>query len=232
MGPGGAREVPPPPRVQGTHWWAQLLHTATAHLRGRLPNKPHTPMTHHSLLSGLCSEIEGFKAMQMLTKTELVVDMKVASQKFIQQHFESQCDHVYAKLEHVIAGGGYCSKHRRDCDVRSAPHMPHLATIGLPCQPFSSLRNHRVLKAPDHPLFEVTFNMFFEYLEKVQPLGFVAEQVIGFNRFNEEFQSTYLEMFLKGCADRGYSVRAVELQAGLWCDSERERRPLSMSHRL
>jgi hypothetical protein len=158
----------------------------------------------------------------MQVDTEIAVDRKTASQRW-HSLTDRPHQHFYKQFEDVVDGKGPCSVHQCHCTV---PLRPDLATIGLSCQPFSAQRDQRSTKPCDHALYQITFQAFPAYLQKVNPRGFVAEQVLGFNRSDPDDAGgrTYLQFFCMRVAELGYSVRVAKLDSGVWSESERARR--------
>ncbi len=66
---------------------------------------------------------------------------------------------------------------------------------------------------------------FPDYLDNANPLGFVCEQVLGFDRADDRDPdgSTYMAQFVQLCADKGYSVRVFNMAASDWSDAPRDR---------
>ena len=100
---------------------------------------------------------------------------------------------------------------------------PDILTIGLPCQPFSAARDRTKCPPQSHELYSVTFTTFMEYIKGRKPKGFICEQVIGFNRMNQETGETYMTEFCSLVAEQQYAVRAHQMVAGDWSEAPRNR---------
>lgn len=160
----------------------------------------------------------------MSTTTELGVDRKSTAQKWAAIARPGVCGHYFHEFDDVVRCQGMCSIHGKVCNV---PASPDLATAGLPCQPFSSLRDHSKTDASEHDLFNVTFDMFFEYVRNVSPLGVLCEQVVGFKRTaSDGTEETYMQKFCARLAEMGFSVRVVDLNTNLWSECDRRRCPV------
>jgi site-specific DNA-cytosine methylase len=159
----------------------------------------------------------------MAVVTEVAVDLKRAAQKF---HTATgrKTTHYYTSLGEVANGIGRCMQCGTDCRV---PVRPDLTTAGLSCQPFSGLRDLRVQSPRQHPLFGNTFEEFPKYLANIKPRGWIVEQVKGFGREDAEHPErlSFLVQFCELVASIGYSVKVLELDSGIWSESERDRCP-------
>ena len=219
-GPSGQASLPAPPSVPGTEWWARILYTASEHLRVRLPAAPKRAMTHESLLAGLGTEMFGARVLGINMTTTVAVDKKPAAKKWLAKH-APWVKHIFSELEDATNASGACCMHGgKSCTLSG---RPDLVTIGLPCQPFTYARDSRTCSPKNHSLYPVTFEMFFDYLRDRKPLGFIAEEVLGFGRTDMDTGSTYLEEFCNKCAGLGFAIRVHQLSASVWLDAERDR---------
>jgi hypothetical protein len=207
----------------GLQWWAQIVWNATEHIRRRLPHTPKRKLRHHSLLTGLGTESFCFDALAMHVHTEIGLDRKRASWHWCSVSNQTHT-HWFDDFDDMLSGDAICRQHSKACDLQLGPD---LVTIGLSCQPFSTSRAHSKTAPRDHDLFGVTFDLFPRYLRRVRPLGFVAEQVAGFDRPDpdDDTGNTFLKKFGAAAASCGYHVRVLELDSGTFCESGRPRFP-------
>ena len=129
-----------------------------------------------------------------------------------------------------LRGKGRCVAHGGECEVSRL--RPHVASAGLPCQPFTGAREHsgatpRTGPPSQHPAFATVMEEWKEYLEARQPDCFFIEQVPEFDTPDPKGVS-YLKRFTRMCAAQGYSMRALRLSHGIWVELPRERRSFSV----
>ena len=101
-------------------------------------------------------------------------------------------------------------------------------TGGLPCTPFTGLRNQtgttaKTGRVVDHPAYQTFKSELLEYLKLRSPHFFWIEEVTQVTKINPKTGFTYLEDLAAECTNLGYSVRATFLDHVSWIDVPRER---------
>lgn len=220
LDPAGHRSLPMPPTMRGAEWWQKPLLAGAEHLRFARPDRPGRPLRHESLLCGMMTETWALEAVGAVFETRLACDIKPAAKKFALKHRGGQLGHYFRTLEDASCGRAHCAIHMKQCSIEGSPD---LVTIGLPCQPYSSARDQRAIKPQDHKLYETAFREFPEYLRSRKPGGFVAEEVLGFDRINHDTGLSFMQDWCHIVAQLGYSIRVHRLSAGTWSEGERER---------
>jgi hypothetical protein len=221
-----AQTLPRPSGSPGTAWWVQPLHTAAEHVRLKFPQSPTRPLTHQSLLSGMMTESWALEALDIPVKTLCAVDCKPAARRWLTSVGRGRHGHLHSRLEDMTDVRAHCDIHDGRCGVDEGAD---LATIGLCCQPFSIARDQRAVPPRKHPLFRVTFVDFPAYVEAKHPKGFIAEQVKGFGKVDNDDEAgrTYLQQFVDLMVNvgTGYAVRGFLLDNGMWNETDRSRCP-------
>ena len=148
------------------------------------------------------------------------------AQNFIINCGRTTAKHVFDVNASIISGRGPCVLHNgKTCEVDK--RNPHISTGGLPCQPFSSQRNYdglsqKTSKVENHPDYHTVMSEWFEYLDARSPHSWWVEEIKRFMGKSASGES-YLEVFVRGCVRRGYSVRAFLLDHKLWVKFSRPR---------
>lgn len=146
-------------------------------------------------------------------------DTSSLAQRFTLSHGAGAVMHLFDSNAAAIAGGR-CLKHGRQCVPEQ--QQPHIATGGLPCEPFSNQRTKtaagpRSGPPSTHPAFTVG-DEFVSYLEQRRPHCFLVEEVTEWDSLAAKGAASYMQQVARRCAGIGYAVRAVTLDHGDWVD--------------
>ena len=137
----------------------------------------------------------------------------------------ASASHVY-KDNACLLSGGHCQRHQRWCDA--SPLQPDVSLAGLPCQPFSNLRQKSgstpaTGDVAAHPQSGELREKFLQYLTAKRPRGFVVENVIGITKELDLGGNTFVKGFAAGASKLGYSVRVMLLSHQTWVTNLRSR---------
>jgi len=161
-------------------------------------------------------------------------ERKGHARKFIMQNHGYK--HVFVDAAGHIAGEGVCvvhgnarSKSSAPCKIRPTDLKVDLVCSGIPCQPFSKMRQANVAgssrrsAASHHPGFKTVFEDFPDYLELRKPGMWLAEETEAFVSINPDTGLRYVDEFITACDAKGYAVMAMKVEAGIWMDWPRTR---------
>lgn len=116
-----------------------------------------------------------FQAIGLPLHSAAHCDSKKASQTFLTSIHKQQVGCVFKSIHEVSERGGHCLTHKTHCTLDGA--QPDMVVIGPPCQPFSRMRDRRKQTPAAHRDYQVTFEEFPGYLQRVRPHGGLLEQV-------------------------------------------------------
>lgn len=160
------------------------------------------------------------QAMKIPSMILAVAEKKKRAQRFLLDNFGNSLGHVFDSNNCFIEGSGRCHLHGKTCNVPI--QRAHVATAGLPCQPFSKARTKqggsaRTSSAPDHPDYTTVMVEWAEYLGCRRPMSFWVEEVVEFETcIDHKTGSPCMWLFAKACVVLGYVVKAIKLDHGLW----------------
>jgi site-specific DNA-cytosine methylase len=173
------------------------------------------------------------QGMGMSWRTTAAADLKPHARQFIKFNHD-KVEHIFDNnlamihddlLQHAKCD--VCSAKGRPCDYKHGNDPVDLLTAGLPCQPFTKLRQHNgdtenTGDAAGHTKFSVVFEDFSQYLEGRKPRGWIVEEVPDFAKPSKAGPA-YLEDFTRRAELLGYSIKAVMLHAEDWVGLPRKR---------
>ena len=172
------------------------------------------------------------QALGIPARTTLLCDCKKAAQQWMEVSLKTNTTKIFKTLEETTARYG---KNLFTGIMDSIQGSPDFVTAGLPCQPFSKMRNnHKELPAQEHPLFKVWYPGFTDYLEAAKPSGGCVENVHG---FLTEIDATvwqpfgdlvtppksWCSYFRQRLRELGYDSKVILMDMALWIDYERPR---------
>jgi site-specific DNA-cytosine methylase len=165
-----------------------------------------------------------FKALGMQVHTVLACEPKRAAARWINRNMSTS--HFYPCLADA-ASRTSCLKCGGSCSLAAASGKIHLDMVvgGLPCKPFTRMRDRRCVKAEAHPAYAVQDD-FFALLasDSFQIDGFIIEEVLGMSELSPEGSDfTFLELFIQKAQALGYAVRALSVCSSLWVAMPRPR---------
>ena len=111
-------------------------------------------------------------------------DRKKSAQKFIRANHDFT--HVFVDAVAHAAGTGTCVGHPSfaSCECSIGNRRSDLVIAGIPCHPFTKLRNKqgrgRSGPAEEHPDIDTIFHSFPKLLSTRRPVGFVVEETDAF----------------------------------------------------
>jgi site-specific DNA-cytosine methylase len=185
----------------------------------------------HLLMMCFCCFVQ---ACGIPLKTIAFADVKTEAQRFLLRNFSPKHlfknsammvspDSPHLSMECLVCGN------EKPCDYAKEDPVC-LATAGLPCQPFTGMRNSPTKCAPGkHRLFSVV-SEFLVYLEERKPLGFVVEEVAGIRRRDPTTGKSFLEGIMQQCAELGYSTEAIDMNSDIWIQMSRPRPAVCTCH--
>jgi hypothetical protein len=133
-----------------------------ANLEGR-------PLRHEGLCFGTGVDFVAMNSMGIAFENLGVADLKATSRTFCEANYRGQFKHFFRRNDDLSRGSGVCSVHGgKDCEVSSL--SPDVSTGGLPCQPFTRLRQQSGItkktgSVQNHPLFEASNSGIHSYDE-------------------------------------------------------------------
>ena len=172
------------------------------------------------------------EAFNMNPCTLGVAERKPCAQKFLLHNFGAQLSHLFEANSAFVEGQGQCKLHNTVCRV--SPKHPHVTTAGLPCQPFTHIRQKtgksaKTGTAQEHPDFNCAMQEFEGYLSIRTPGAFWLEEV-------PEFATTLVNgvsclwSLTKACTNRGYAIRADNFDHKDWVAFPRGIRCIGVCH--
>lgn len=159
-------------------------------------------------------------------------DRKKSAQKFIRANHDFT--HVFVDAVAHAAGTGTCVAHPSfaTCECSVGNRRSDLVIAGIPCHPFTKLRNKqgrgRSGPAEEHPDIDTIFHSFPKLLSTRRPLGFVVEETDAFlglasSDFADKPGIRWLDVFMSLCKSAGYECNAIVCQSGDWVNWPRSR---------
>lgn len=135
--------------------------------------------------------------------------------------------HIFKENSAFECGAGKCIMHPGGPDCR-VPLRPDLSTHGLPCQSVTQWRQRtgttpRTSAIPEHPDHATVFDGFDQYLVARRPGGFTVEEVTVLEHIDRTTGRPFLKQFCTMCARRGYAMRVLRLDHGVWVELSRLR---------
>lgn len=219
----------------GTEWWAPVVWDAFLTERSkRVDYRPRQEFIHESFFSGSIMENFGARAMDLQWTTISASDKKkyarlftMKNHKCVQHLFHDVSAQTYVEAANKRCD--ICEGRRKACDFEF--RRPHLSVGGLPCQPFSRLRNTKGTGtdeqgASTHSKYTTIFELFRNYVANRQPHGLVLEEVVDFGRPERgapKGGETPLERLAAMLADMGYYSQALMLDTAAWIEVSRPR---------
>jgi site-specific DNA-cytosine methylase len=175
-------------------------------------------MVVESICAGMCTELWGFKALQMQVTMNLVSEGKAHAQKYLKINHTNgtvPIKHMFATMDEHCTGEGSCLTCGRRCIV--APGCD-IGIGGLLCQPFSKQRytggsTSKTRRAEQHSGYEDMFDNFAKFLDERQPASFLVEEVLTFATLDE---GLHMKRLMNLAGERGYAVRAMTTDARVW----------------
>jgi len=192
------------------------------------------------LCAGCATDLEALKVLGVDHTVLYACDRKPAAQEFMRSRFpkEFAFGHLFDENESAIAGCGKCLSHGGTCRVDHR-RVPHVTSVGFPCQPFSPQR-HRGGEAPRcgeaqeisgrsgdsetaHPDFPSIMEDWLRYVKRCAPQCWLVEEVPGFAVQHGDDGRSFLDVFLRAVVREGYAVRVFQLDHNQWCKFPRAR---------
>lgn len=169
----------------------------------------------------------------MSVRTVAAADKKPHARKFCTLN-HGNLEHLFSDNSALIGSCGakgpdlcdVCSSRRQKCTYNRETQHVDLVTAGLPCQPFTKLRQTNgntadTGSASTHSKYDVVFEDFFKYLSLRRPRGFIVEEVSDFTGRSDE--ACFLDEFVARAERAGYSAKALMLHADIWVALPRSR---------
>lgn len=216
-------------------WWVSPMRVAFMHRFEGL--RFSRPFKVESVCTGLGTEFFALKALGVPFTALAASDPKPTAQTWLQRQ-HPYISHMYNTMQGQSCKRG-CLLHGDLCSAKLV--QPDILVGGPPCQPYSDARPGRYTSArPEHhKLFPTIFDespdsggSFLNILKRLQPLGFVLEEVPGFSKMCRGEMISALDKFVERVKSfvrpdgRGplFPGVVVVRQDGLpWLDLPRER---------
>eukprot|EP00929_Paragymnodinium_shiwhaense_P037685 TRINITY_DN20039_c0_g1_i1.p1 TRINITY_DN20039_c0_g1~~TRINITY_DN20039_c0_g1_i1.p1 ORF type:complete len:585 (+),score=94.11 TRINITY_DN20039_c0_g1_i1:139-1893(+) len=235
-----------PELATGIEWWAPIVWQGLLHIRRKRPESSR-PIIWEDVCGGTMGLGFGLQAMNIPFEINACADKKFISREFISHNFNAK--HIFQEAFNMIEKsepeaepalrrrkkqckrcdrfclGPACEK---ACSFEPGDTQPDLVTAGLPCQPFSSMRQKKTGKTPGTgpPRLHKGFSMLrtlVQYICARRPRGFILEEVTKVLTIDPTTQESYLKGMLSEICELGYGCAAAEFSAGSWSDCPRDR---------
>lgn len=221
----------------GTDWWASVLWQAFAsERRARPADHAISQFRHESVCSGTMMELFAAEAMDLNWSTISGSERKQFARAFCMRNHGQRLQHLFHEFSNqasdiVRRSCDVCYKLGQGCTYDLGSNRPHLCMGGLPCQPWSSMRNQKgntgdTGSANAHSKFKTVFTDFMRYLEVRRPFGFIIEEVAEFARKPRgapQGAPAPLDAFCEQTAAFGFYTQAMELITSTWLHMARPR---------
>ncbi len=116
-----------------------------------------------------------------------------------------------------------------DCTYGKNTKKPDCTLAGLPCQPFSPMRQTNgttpgTSHAKGHSGYMTVMESWMVYLAEVKPRGFLVENCEAFGtKVNPASGLKYIEEFAIACETHGYACLSIVMDTSVWSEVSRTR---------
>jgi hypothetical protein len=140
--------------------------------------------------------------------------------------------HIFEEADAHMRGTGRCAIHDSICSVPTGSSQAPLDWVfaGLSCHPVTPIRKNndssgnapRMGKASEHPDYDLLMLTFPSYLEAHKVGGFCFEEVDSILK-KDVHGVRHIDLIIQKCEAKGYSCRALLIDACRWLKWPRSR---------